>query len=183
MITMKRSKNVSAANNKIVMKLKEELEQLQKTIEDMGKTKIIQTDTKTEVITLDSKSYMESLDRLREELLKTLATKDDLQALTKRVESLESLAEGLSKEQERTNKEIDTINERLKALEKQLADKVSCEQYDNLLALINQLRSTGDNKDELKPIGPIISSKDLNLLREIAGKFGDLETRVNTLAK
>lgn len=181
----------SYLHNEVVMKMKEQLDAMQKALEDLtklvnAKTQVIRKDSgkkgRVETTVSDPKDYMGSLERLREELLESLASKDDLDLLAKRVESLESLTSGLSKEQERTNREIEAINERLKALERQLADKVSCDQYDGLLALINQLRSAGDGK-ETQPIGPIVSSKDINLIREIASKFADLETRVNTLSK
>eukprot|EP00826_Nyctotherus_ovalis_P033950 TRINITY_DN2777_c0_g1_i2.p2 TRINITY_DN2777_c0_g1~~TRINITY_DN2777_c0_g1_i2.p2 ORF type:complete len:245 (-),score=86.16 TRINITY_DN2777_c0_g1_i2:1139-1873(-) len=178
-------------HNKIVMKMKEQLDAMQKALEDLtklvnAKTQVIRKDSgrksKVETVISDPKDYIGSLERLREELLESLASKDDLNLLAKRIESLESLTSDLNKEQEKTNKEIEAINERLKALEKQLLDKVGCDQYDSLLALINQLKSPGDGK-EVQPIGPIISSKDVNLIKEIASKFSDLETRVNTLSK
>jgi peptidoglycan hydrolase CwlO-like protein len=174
------------------MKLKDDMEKLQKELEELmkivnTKTKVVETEDKkpkAEVPPLVTSSEgMPDLEKFRENLLEIFASKDDLNDLRTRVESLDTLTSDLNKEQEKTNKEVDRINEKLKELEKQLMDKVNCDQYDSLLALINQLRSTGDNKTEAVPIGPIIPSKDINLIKEIANKFGDLETRVNTLAK
>jgi len=172
------------------MKLKEDMEKLQKELEELMKI----TNTETKVVLIEDKKPkteapplttssegIPDLEKFRKSLLETFASKGDLSNLTTRVESLETLTADLNKEQERTNKEIDCINEKLKELERQLMDKVSCDQYDNLLALINQVRSKGDA--EPVPVGPIISSKDINLIKEITSKFGDLETRVNTLAR
>lgn len=136
------------------------------------------------------------LNKLRETLMDSLVSKDDFSYLTKRVEILEGLTSTLSKEQEKTHKEIEEINKRLKALEDQLLNKVNCDQYDELMRLINQLMAANKNNSvksddsgnsvkpiDPTPVGPMISSKDINLIKEVASKIEDIETRLNTLSK
>ena len=83
-------------------------------------------------------------------LLATLVKQADFEKLRERVEALETLGSELSEEQKRiqgemagireqteeNTREIEKLKELLKALEKQLANKVDREDYDSLLALI-----------------------------------------------
>ena len=105
-----------------------------------------------------------------------MASKDDLNFLEKRVETLEYTTS------EHT-KEIDKINEKLKALEQDLLNKVNCDQFDQLMAIVNQLQASGNNKGEPVPVAPIISSKELNKLKDLSDKLAEMETRLDTLSK
>lgn len=199
---MAESEQMKESMNKMMeemTKMREDIEKLKKCIGDIeamnkklerlmnDKGKVVKNETDHVVRESDTKNTKTAidtsyLDDLKNSLLESLVSKDDFNYLTKRVESLETLSSSLSKQQDKTNKEIERINERLKALEGQMLDKVSCDQYDELMKLVNMLRS-GDNKGATGPVGPMVSSKDLNLIREVASKITDLETRVNTLAK
>ncbi len=104
---------------------------------------------------IDTSQLVKLMESLKLELLGTLAKKEDLDALKKRVDTLESLTKTLNEEQEKTKTklggverqtientdDINIIKERLKQLEQKLGNKVNCEDYDKLLLLINQLSS------------------------------------------
>lgn len=221
MAESKEMKEASEKMKKEIARMEEEIEKLKKCIGDIDsinrrleklmneKTSVIKSEVAIKPETdhvvrentiRETKTIIDTsaLDDLRNSLLDTLASKDDLNYLTTRVESLETLSSNLSQQQDKANKEIEKINERLKALESQMLDKVSCEQYDELVALINALRAAINNKADpgtagttgpaapvlmAAPVGPTVSSKDLNLIREVASKITDLETRVNALSK
>ena len=101
-------------------------------------------------------SQLESLiSSLRIELMGKLTKQEDFNTLLKRVESLEAMTQSLNKSHEllkvevggigkqtaENTEEINKLKERFKAFEEKLADKVNCEDYDKLLALIQQLQA------------------------------------------
>lgn len=207
---MKVKEDIEMLNKSLedIKELKERLDKLEKLINEkdneraienanekvIEKTHEIQTEVKYVVQESNNDNLKNtvdtsSLESLKNSLLESLASKSDLSNLNKllmnRIEKLDAKTSELDKEQNKTNKEIEKINEKIKALESQMLDKVSCEQYDSLANLVNALRSA-DSKEELPPaesIGPMISSKDLNLIKDVASRVSDLETRVNTLSK
>lgn len=116
-----------------------------------------------------------SLEKLKDELLSTLVGKEEFSVLQKRVESLEATSTKLTELQEKTD-------ERLKAIEKQLSNKVNCDQFDYLRALVNQLKTAG-NKGEPTPSIPAIPSIDLNRIKDISDKLAEIEARLDSLAQ
>jgi flagellar capping protein FliD len=124
---------------------------------------------------LKNKVDISSLEKLKDELLNTLVNKEDFNLLQKRVEFLEETSSRLNELQEKTD-------ERLKAIEKQLQNKVNCDQFDYLRALVNQLRAAG-NKSEPAPPIPMISSEELNRIKDISDKLAEMEARLDSLSQ
>jgi len=124
---------------------------------------------------LKNKVDISSLEKLKDELLSTLVDKKDFNLLQKRVESLEKTSSRLNELQEKTD-------ERLKAIEKLLQSKVNCDQFDYLRALVNQLRAAG-NKGEPAPSIPMISSEQLNRIKDISDKLAEMEARLDSLSQ
>ncbi len=205
---------VYRTSKNIVSKMKEDLENLMKRVEELEKA-LKGLDVKISGIKVpsikdlaSSEGAGTSLDlsqlegliaKLKMELLESLAGKEEFQALLKRVESLESTTTTLTascetlkfdlgtvaKHTNENTDEIAALKAKLKALEDKLANKVNCEDYDKLLVLINQLRAsgTGGSGAAAQPAGPLIPSKDLNKIKEIAEKIPDIESRLDSLFK
>ena len=100
-----------------------------------------------------------------------------------------SAAEGSSISQH----ELDEILKKLKDLERELANKVDCDTFDNEIAA---LRDMIGNMDSDKPAtsiattapvarasGPQLSTKDMNMIREILQKFPGVEDTQNKILK
>jgi len=124
---------------------------------------------------LKNKVDISSLEKLKDELLSTLVNKEDFNLLQKRVESLEKTSSKLNELQEKTD-------ERLKVIEKLLQSKVNCDQFDYLRALVNQLKASG-NKNEPAPPIPMISSEQLNRIKDISDKLAEMEARLDSLSQ
>ena len=104
----------------------------------------------------DPSQLVKLMESLKLELLATLVTQDNFNALARRVEVLEILTKTINEEQDKlkikvngvegqTNINTDDINaikERLKLLEQKLGNKVNCEDFDKLMILINQFKTT-----------------------------------------
>ncbi len=87
---------------------------------------------------------------LRADLQGSMVKREDFEKLKKRVEDLEAQGRRLTEEQKQTQDRLTTVSkqttentediaklkELLKAIEQKLANKVNCEDYDKLLALI-----------------------------------------------
>lgn len=116
-----------------------------------------------------------SLEKLKDELLSTLVNKEDFNFLQKRVESLEETSARLNELQEKTD-------ERLKALEKQIGNKVNNDQFDYLRSLVNQLIAAGNKGGPASPV-PMISTEDLNRIKDISDKLAEMEARLDSLAQ
>ena len=131
---------------------------------------------------------------LKAELLKSLASKHDFEVLLKRVESLETtsamLKDSYEKAKAKINSvdnqtcentaEIDKLKEKMKMIEEKLTDKISYEEYDKLLAMIGQMQP---GSAPSAPIAPLISTKELNMIREMVKRIPDIELRLESLFK
>lgn len=103
----------------------------------------------------DASQINQMIQSLKADFLKIFAKQEDLQELTKRVQNLEGLTQTLKeaneKIQEKTSEldkktedntvEINKLKELIKGLELKLSNKVECEDYDKLIALINQIKT------------------------------------------
>jgi predicted PilT family ATPase len=103
---------------------------------------------------IDSSQIDQMMQSLKAEFQGIFAKQEDLQGLVKRVQNLEGLTQTLKeaneKIQEKTSEldkrtedntvEINKLKELIKGLESKLSNKVECEDYDKLVALINQIK-------------------------------------------
>lgn len=188
----------------------EELEKLIKSIQEQliqsqkEGPKIVQVPVKSDPIVVQSApaagvdmSQVEKLiANLKLELIKIFASKDDFSALLKRIDNLDNLTNALAEAQDKTKLRVDVVirqtgenteditklKEKIKQLEDKLAGKVDCEEYDKLIALINQMRSSGGS-GPAQPVEPILPSKDLNKLKELVDKIPNIEKQLDILNK
>ena len=121
-----------------------------------------------------------------------------LDALTNRVGDIDERAlqdiEDLKRLEERLNSlptggsdnhsELEEILKKIKDLENEVSSKVDCDTFDNELAALRELIGNMDHDGTkppiqvsalAKPAGPSISTKDLNLIKQILEKFPVLE--------
>ena len=88
--------------------------------------------------------------------------------------------EELKKALEENRSDVAKLKERMTALEGKLSDKVDCAEHDKLLHLVNQLLS-GPAEKEPVPTGPMLTSKEQNLLRELGEKLPGIEAQIELL--
>lgn len=129
---------------------------------------------------------------------KGLATLEQIGDLSKKIEKLEKeqillhetdknlkdFCNSLDGKTKENTIEIEKIKEKLLYLEKALKGKVDCEDYDKLLLILNQIREGGDKGKTIPiPSGPIMGSKEINLLKEIGNKVPEMEQQIQDLLK
>lgn len=86
---------------------------------------------------------------------------------------LEKLCQNNQNRTEKNHSEIDTLKDKLKELEESLRQKVDSDDFD---ALRSQASGSGGSQP-----GPSISTKDLNLLRELSKKFEEQRQQLENL--
>ena len=103
----------------------------------------------------------------------------ELQGLADRVSKLEQSAN------DSNSSELDEIMKKIRDLEKEMNNRVDCDTFDNEIAALRAMIGNMDNDNQKsgtiqtaappRPAGPSISTKDLNLIKEILAKFPTVE--------
>lgn len=171
-----------------------ELEDLKNKFNELEKLILSQDNSKPgiDLDALKNKVDISDLEKLKDELLNTLVSKEDFNQLEKRVEAAENHIETIDKRVGTAelniadhSKELEKINDRLNIIEQQLMNKVNNDQIDKLLAMINQIKAAGSNQNTkiVQSTGPSISQNDLNKLKEALDKIAEMEAQLDSLSK
>ena len=168
-----------------------ELEDLKNKFNELEKLILSQDNAKPgiELDALTSKVDISDLEKLKDELLNTLVSKEDFKQLEKRVEAAENHIETIDKRVGTAelniadhSKELEKINDRLKVIEQQLMNKANNDQIDRLIAMI-KAAGTNQSTKVVQSTGPSISQNELNKLKEALDKIAEMEAQLDSLSK